>query len=125
MSDQPADSPATNRLSRGVGAVLLTLAGLGSAFAVASCCALPILFATAGLGAAWLGGVAEIAAPFRVPLLAISAASLAGGGIELWRQRKSGYCSPGAVCTRPAVRGTIALGLLLGLVLIYLGYAYT
>lgn len=125
MSDQPADSPAANRPSRGVGAVLLTLAGLGSAFAVASCCALPILFATAGLGAAWLGGVAEIAAPFRVPLLAISAASLAGGGIELWRQRKSGYCSPGAVCTRPAVRGTIALGLLLGLVLIYLGYAYT
>jgi mercuric ion transport protein len=124
MADLPADSQAAPRRSRGVGGVLLTLAGLGSAFAVASCCALPLLLATAGLGAAWLGGVAEIAAPYRVPLLAISAASLAGGGIERWRQRKSGYCSPGAVCARPPVRRAAALGLLLGLVMLCLGYTY-
>ena len=124
MADLPADSQATARRSRGVGGVLLTLAGLGSAFAVASCCALPILLATAGLGAAWLGGLAEMAAPYRVPLLAISAASLGGGGIELWRQRKSGYCRPGAVCARPAARRAAALGLLLGLAMLYLGYAY-
>ena len=124
MADLAAKSPAANRPSRGLGGVLLTLAGLGAAFGVASCCALPILFAAAGLGAAWLGGVAELAAPYRVPLLAISAASLAGGGIELWRQRKSSYCSPGAVCARPAVRRASALGLLLGLVLLFLGYTY-
>jgi mercuric ion transport protein len=124
MADLPAESPAPNRPSRGVGAVLLTLAGLGAAFGVASCCALPILFATAGLGAAWLGGIAEIAAPYRVPLLAISAVSLAGGGIELWRQRKSGYCSPGAVCARPVVRRATVFAVLLGLVMLYLGYTY-
>ena len=124
MADLPANSPAANRRSRGAAAVLLTFAGLGSAFAAASCCALPILFATAGLGAAWLGGVAEIAAPYRVPLLAISAACLAGGGAELWRQRKSGYCSPGAVCARPVVRRATGFAVLLGLVMLYLGYAY-
>jgi mercuric ion transport protein len=124
MADFPADSPAAHRRSRGLGGVLLTLAGLGSAFAVASCCALPLLLAAAGLGAAWLGSIAEIAAPYRAPLLALSAASLAGGGIQLWRQRKSGYCSPAAVCARPAARRATALGLLVGLVMLYLGYAY-
>ena len=124
MAELPSESPAANRPSRGVGAVLLTLAGLGAAFAVASCCALPILFATAGLGTAWLGGVAEIAAPYRVPLLAVSAVSLAGGGVQLWRQRKSDYCSSGAVCARPAVRRASALALLLGLAMLYLGYTY-
>jgi mercuric ion transport protein len=124
MADLPASSLAPDRPSRGVGAVLLTLAGLGAAFGVASCCALPILFATAGLGVAWLGGVAEIAAPYRVPLLAIAAASFAGGGIELWRQRKSSYCIPGAVCARPVVRRATAFAVLLGLVMLYLGYTY-
>ena len=123
MPDLPSVSTAASR-SRGMGAVLLTLAGIGSAFAVASCCALPILFAAAGLGAAWLGGIAEMAAPYRVPLIALSATSLAGGGAVLWRQRISAYCAAGAVCARPAVRGATAVMLLLGVVLLYLGYAY-
>jgi mercuric ion transport protein len=123
MSDLPVVSTTASR-SRGMGALLLTLAGIGSAFAVASCCALPILLAGAGLGAAWLGGVAELAAPYRVPLIALSATSLAGGAVALWRQRKSAYCTPGAVCARPAVRGATAVVLLLGVVLLTLGYAY-
>jgi mercuric ion transport protein len=123
MSDLPANA-ATDRPLRGAGATLLTLGGLGAAFGAASCCALPFLLAGAGLGTAWLGGVAELATPYRVPLLAISAASLLGGGLALWRQRARAYCAPGAICARPAVRRTTALGLLLGAVLLYLGYAY-
>lgn len=124
MSASPTSSTFSDRRSRGVGTALLTVAGLGSAFAAASCCGLPVLFAGAGLGAAWLGGIAELATPLRVPLIAISALSIAGGAAALWRQRKPAYCRPGAVCARPMARGLMALGLLLSLLLLYLGYAY-
>ena len=124
MSDLPVKAAATDRPLRGAGAAALTLGGLGAAFGAASCCALPILLSGAGLGTAWLGGVAELATPYRVPLLALSSISLLGGGVALWRQRKVAYCAPGAPCARPLVRGTTALGLLLGAVLLYLGYAY-
>ena len=124
MSAPPSSSTFSDRRPRGIGAVLLTVAGLGSAFAAAACCGLPVLLAGAGLGAAWLGAVAELAAPYRLALLAVAALSIAGGAVALWRQRKPAYCRAGAVCARPTVRGLMALGLLLGLVLLYLGYAY-
>ena len=122
MSDRSASSLGGDRGAQGAGAVLLTLAGLGSAFGLASCCALPFLLAGAGLGTAWLGGVAELATPYRVPLIAISLGSLTGGAVSLLRQRK--VCAPGALCARPAVRAATALGLIFGLVLLYLGYVY-
>jgi mercuric ion transport protein len=103
---------------------LLTLTGLAAAFGVASCCALPLLLATAGLGTAWLGGIALLAAPHRPFLLAASTLCLLGGAVLLWRQRTVTACAPGALCARPGVRGLTLAGLLLGLVLLYLGYAY-
>jgi mercuric ion transport protein len=113
----------TKRPADGIGAMLLTATGLAGAFAVATCCALPFLLATAGIGTAWLGGIALVAAPHRTLLLAASAICLAGGAVLLWRQRTSA-CSPGSICARPAVRRVILAGLLAGLVLLYLGYAY-
>jgi mercuric ion transport protein len=115
----PPDQPA-----RGVGAVLLTLAGLAAAFGVASCCGLPFLLATLGLGTAWLGGFALLAAPHRVFLLAAAAVCLVGAAILLWRQRSAVACAPGAICARPVVRSITVIGLLVGTVLLYLGYAY-
>ncbi len=120
ISVKPAtmDSPAS-----GTGPVLLTVGGLAAAFGVASCCALPFLLATAGLGTAWLGGVALLAAPHRVFLLTAASVCLASGAVLLWRQRAVA-CASGSVCARPAVRGLTMAGLLLGLVLLTLGYTY-
>lgn len=111
--------------ARGAAAALLTLGGLVAAFGVASCCGLPLVLATLGLGTAWLGGFALLAAPHRVLLLAAATLCLAGGaGFLLWRQRGAATCAPGAICTRPAIRGATLIGLLAGLALLYLGYAY-
>jgi mercuric ion transport protein len=119
MSDVsgPEDRPA-----RGAGAVVLTAAGLVAAFGVASCCGLPFLLATAGLGTAWLGGFALMAAPHRMFLLAAATVCLVGAAVLLWRQRSVVVCAPGAVC--PDFCGVTLAGLLVGLVLLYLGYAY-
>ena len=120
---EPARDAASERPLRDVGAVVLTLGGLGTAFGAASCCGLPFLLATAGLSTAWLGGFALLAAPHRVFLLAAATFCLAVAAALLWRQRAAG-CAAGSVCSRPAVRGLTVVGLLAGLALLYLGYSY-
>lgn len=106
-------------------AALLTLGGVTFAFSVASCCALPIMLATIGLSAAWLGGIASIAVQFRTMLLIVSAISLLGGAIMLWRmQRRAVNCGPDGICTPPAIRILLAIGLAAGFTLLYLGYIY-
>jgi mercuric ion transport protein len=105
--------------------MLFTVGGLAAAFGVASCCALPLLLATVGVGTAWLGGVALLAGPHRGVLLAIGALCLAGGAALLWRQqRMAATCGPGGVCTPPIVRALTLLGLLAGAALLWAGYAY-
>lgn len=120
---EPSDTSG-DRPTRGTGAVVLTAAGLVAAFGVASCCGLPFLLATAGLGTAWLGGFALLAAPHRMLLIATATICLAGAAILLWRQRSVAVCRPGAACSRPAIRGATLVGIFVGLVLLYLGYAY-
>jgi len=110
---------------RASGAALLTLGGLVAAFGVASCCALPLLFATIGIGAAWLSGVALMAAPHRVLLMIVAGACLFGGAVLLWRQqRAAATCGPNGACTPPVARILTLVGLFVGLGLLCAGYIY-
>jgi mercuric ion transport protein len=86
MSD-PLNAPS-DRLTHGASAVAPTAAGFVAAFGVASCCGLPFLLATVGLGSAWLGGLALIAAPHMVFLLAAATICLVAAAILLSRQRR-------------------------------------
>lgn len=120
-----SEPPKLRRSSGARGAALLTVGGIAAAFGVASCCALPILLTTAGLGAGWLGGIALAASPNRTLLLCLSALFLIGGAILLWRQQRMAMtCGPGDVCTPPAVRAILLIGLLVGAILLWLGYSY-
>lgn len=118
------DLPTTDRAVRGAGAPLLALGGLAAAFGAASCCALPVLLAAAGIGTAWLGSIALFTAPLQPLLLVVAAVCLVGGVAMLWRQRKAVVCAPGAICAGPAVTWLTVLSLLLGFILLYLGYTY-
>lgn len=118
-TERPASPP------NAAGAGLLTLGGLAAAFGVAACCALPLMLISLGLGTAWLGGIASIAAPNRTLLLAFGALALTGGAVLLWRQqRQAATCGPDGVCTPPAVRVLTLAGLIIGLVLLCAGYLY-
>jgi len=104
---------------------LLMFGGMAAAFGVASCCALPILLTTAGFSAAWLGGVAEVSLPHRTALLWFGALSLLAGAIMLWRiQYRAATCGPDGVCTPPAIRLLLLVGLAAGATLLWLGYSY-
>jgi mercuric ion transport protein len=120
-----ADTPSRDASpALGTGSMLLTLSGLAAAFGVASCCGLPFLLASAGLGTAWLTGFALLATPHRSVLLIVGAVGLVGGALLFWRQQRIAVCTPGAFCARPVVRNLTLSGLLLGAVLLYLGYTY-
>lgn len=125
MSDSADKTPTTWRPAMGSGAMLFTFGGLAAAFGVASCCALPLFLATVGVSAAWLGGVALLAAPHRGVLLAIGALGLLGGAVLLWRQqRAAATCGPHGTCTPPAIRALVLAGLLAGAALLWAGYTY-
>ncbi len=90
-----------------------TLAALGVAGGVgtllaSSCCVLPL--ALGGLGvSAGLVTFLETLAPWRMPLLALSALVVAGGWLMWWRSNRT-VCEAAAACPSPrGSRATIVL----------------
>ena len=70
MPNHSPDETTPKRQSvRDAGATLLAAGGIAAAFGAASCCALPMLLGSFGLGSAWLIAVAWLAAPHRLALL--------------------------------------------------------
>ncbi len=125
MSDSQAKTMAHARPPTGASAALFTFAGVAAAFGLASCCALPLLLTTLGLGTAWLGGVALLAAPHRALFLGLGALGLLAGAVLLWRQHQAAArCAPNGVCTPPAIRALTLAGLVLGVGLLWAGYTY-
>ena len=122
MLDQPSPQSDKTRLS---GAALLTLSGIGAAFGVAACCALPIMLATAGIGTAWLAGIASVTAPHRDIWIAISALSLLISAFMLWRAHQNAVRCGGVAVSSPRwLRIALAAGLLAGTALLVAGILY-
>jgi mercuric ion transport protein len=111
---------------RDTGALLLAAGGLAAAFGAASCCALPLLLGSLGLGSAWLVTVASLAAPHRLALLAVAVICLASvSGVLLWRRRRAAAaCAPGAACGSPVITAFVTCVLSLGAVLLVLGFMF-
>ena len=105
------------RRPKGFGAISLALGGIASGFLAATCCALPMLLASAGLGSAWLVGIAVPAAPYRLWFVA--------GGVLLARQQmRAARCGADGLCVPASLRFVTLIGLLLAAVLLWLGYRY-
>lgn len=104
------------------GAAALVASGIAAAFAVASCCALPVLFAGAGLSAYWLMPVAAFADPHRGLLTTLAVLALIGSIVVVLRARRT--CSPGDLCAQPAFRVAIVTTAIVGVVLLVLSQLY-
>jgi len=68
MTDDLQPAASERRPAHDTGALLIAAGGLAAAFGAASCCALPVLLGSFGLGSAWLAGVIWLAAPHRIAL---------------------------------------------------------
>lgn len=99
----PPAPPAATRWLAAVGLV----SALGAVIA-SSCCAISLGLAALGAGAGILGAI-EWLAPWRNPLLVISAFAIVGGWAMWWRKRPA-VCRVGSVCISPSrSRATLAL----------------
>ena len=107
------------------GAVLLAIGGLAAALGTASCCAVPVLSASLGLGSAWLGSLTLLAWPHRPGLLTAAIVCFAAGVLVLvWHRRTAAACAPGVLCGRPVIRALMTGTLSLGAMLIVLGLIF-
>lgn len=100
-------------------AVALVAGGIASAFALATCCAFPILL---GAGAAGLAPIAIATEPHSQLLTAVSAVGLVGSVGLAARSPKD--CRPDAICARPWFRWSIVAAAVVGGALLILAKAY-
>ena len=107
----------------GSGAFVFAVGGLLAGLATASCCALPILLGTLGVGSASLFRLAVVAAPHRTVLLIIGGLAIVIAAGMLLRQRTQ-VCEPGALCAKPAARVLTTAALFVGVALLVAGYVY-
>lgn len=103
---------------RAVGPAVLAAGGIAAAFGAASCCAIPMLFGSVGLGAIGSALFMPVLVPFQPYLLAAALACLAAAGALLWRRQICNSCG-----TRTTTTLTL-IGLVFGLALLALGLAY-
>ena len=104
------------------GAIALVASGIASAFALAACCALPILLAGIGLSPYWLIPVATVGTQFSTALTVLAVVSLAGAAFIVSRSAKT--CAPGDLCARPWFRVSIIAAAIVGTGLLILSKLY-
>jgi len=122
---EPESPSQTRETAKQTGALLLALGGVAAAFGAASCCALPLLLSSLGLGSAWLIAIAWVAAPHRAALLATAVACLIGGGAVLaWHRYAVAACAPGSVGGNRMIAPVVVVFLTLGVALGIAGYLY-
>src|SRR6516164_332444 len=121
MIDDTGNAAPERAPARDAGVLLLAAGGLAAAFGAASCCTLPVLLGSLGLGSVWLASLAWLAAPHQPALLTAAVACLAGAaGVFLWR-RHAAARAPSAACRRPWIAVLVSGVLSLGAVLVVLG----
>ena len=125
MAIDDSQAIPTERASlRDTSALILAAGGFAAAFGAASCCALPLLLGSFGVGSAWLVAVAWVAAPHRLALLlAAGICLISAGGVFVLPSRVA-TCTPGMSCGRPATTALLVCMISLGAVLAVLGYLY-
>lgn len=104
------------------GAITLAISGIASAFALAACCALPILLAGAGFTTYWLAPFGAAGSHFSTPLTVFAAVSLAGSAYIVLRSATT--CQPGDLCARPWFRWSILAAAAFGIVLLFVSKLY-
>jgi mercuric ion transport protein len=110
--------------SRGAGAAGLAAAGsIVAALASASCCILPLVFFTLGVGGAWIADLTALE-PYQPIFFAATAGSL-GAGWWFAQRRPNVACAEGG-CLRPLPRGIVtgALWSATGLVLAAVAFRF-
>jgi mercuric ion transport protein len=102
-TDRRPAAPATGRVG------LVAAGGLLGALAASSCCIVPLVLFTLGIGGAWIGNLAALE-PYQPYFLAVTAGFLGIGYFLVYRQPKVA-CEDGMACARPLPKRVVKAAL--------------
>lgn len=111
--------PAQNEAAR---QRLVAAGGILGAIAASSCCIVPLILFSLGIGGAWIGNLTALA-PYK-PLFVAGTAGVLGYGFYLvyWRPRRA--CADGAACARPIPNRLVKSALWIATVLVIAAFAF-
>ncbi len=101
---------------------LIAAGGVLGALAASSCCIVPLILFSLGIGGAWIGNLTALA-PFK-PFFVIGTAGLLGYGFYLvyWKPRRA--CAGDAACARSVPNRFVKLALWLATLLVAAAFAF-
>lgn len=101
---------------------LVAVGGVLGALAASSCCILPLVLFSLGIGGAWIGNLTALA-PYQPVFLAATAGVL-GYGYHLVYWKPKAACVEGAACAMPLPNRFVKLGLWTATVLVIAAGAF-
>jgi len=95
---------------------LIAAGGLLGALAASSCCILPLVLFSLGIGGAWISNLTRLA-PFQPYVLALTAGFVGAGYWLVYRSSKLA-CREGQACTRPLPNRLVKTALVVATLLV-------
>jgi len=116
-----ADLPASERGEVGRQR-LIAVGGILGALAASSCCIVPLVLFSLGIGGAWIGNLTALA-PYK-PLFVAGTTGVLGYGFYLvyWKPRRA--CADDAACARPIPNRLVQTALWIATVLVIAAFAF-
>jgi mercuric ion transport protein len=101
---------------------LIAVGGVLGALAASSCCIVPLILFSLGIGGAWIGNLTALA-PYK-PFFVAATAGLLGYGFYLvyWKPRRA--CAGDAACARPIPNRLVQIALWIATVLVIAAFAF-
>lgn len=101
---------------------LVAVSGILGALAASSCCIIPLILFSLGIGGVWIANLTALA-PYK-PLFVTATAGVLGYGFYLvyWKQRRA--CADDAICARPIPSRLVQLALWTATVLVVAALAF-
>lgn len=122
LTATPGQSPAAQEAGSGnAGLKLAAFGGVLGALAASSCCILPLVLFSAGIGGAWIGNLTALA-PYQPAFAAFTLAVLGLGFWRIYGPRRA--CAEGEACARPMPNRSVKAGLWLATALIAAALAF-
>jgi mercuric ion transport protein len=101
---------------------LLAAGGLLGALAATSCCILPVVLFSLGIGGAWIGNFTRLA-PYQPYFIAATFALLGSGYWLVYRSSRQ-VCADEAACSRPLPNSLVKVTLIAATVLVLAALAF-
>lgn len=101
---------------------LIAIGGIFGALAASSCCIVPLILFSLGIGGAWIGNLTALA-PYK-PLFVAGTTGVLGYGFYLvyWKPRRA--CAEDAACARPIPSRIVQIALWFATVLVAAAFAF-